>query len=332
MCSTESENQRLSSQHLGTITDPAGHELGTPADAAGDPACESSNQEQKFGLIVGRRPREQSRGVVVQKSESTLQALASVLQASPASDALVILGRLLDSLPIGFHVSDCGDAFHILYANRVWEQWLGPEKLPVAGKRLADLFPSAEEAGVIQLMREVCATGQPKHLKDFEFSELGVIEHGEAKGGGTSRWDWEIYPLSGPTGITHLLNVIMDVSRPHPRRKSPSKATRLAENIRREEASGVLRIFGVAPELRRPASRDRLSDREYQVADLLAMGFTNGAIARHLNLSAATVSSHVAHILAKLGFRSRAQVAAWVAGLGLGQPAGRPSIDAPARN
>ena len=55
----------------------------------------------------------------MKKSESTLQALASVLRASPESDALVTLGRLLDSLPIGFHVSDCGGAFHVLYANSV---------------------------------------------------------------------------------------------------------------------------------------------------------------------------------------------------------------------
>jgi hypothetical protein len=68
-----------------------------------------------------------------------------VLRTSPESDALVVLGRLLDSLPIGFHVSDCGGGlFHILYANRVWEHWLDPEKLPIAGKTLADLFPSAE--------------------------------------------------------------------------------------------------------------------------------------------------------------------------------------------
>ena len=105
----------------------------------------------------------------VQKSKSTLHALAAVLQASPESDALVILGRLLDSLPIGFHVSDCGGAFHILYANRVWERWLGPEKLPVAGKTLGELFPSAEQAGVLEIMREVCMTAQPKHLKSFEF-------------------------------------------------------------------------------------------------------------------------------------------------------------------
>jgi DNA-binding CsgD family transcriptional regulator len=233
-----------------------------------------------------------------------------VLRTSPESDALAVLGRLLDSLPIGFHVSDCGGGlFHILYANRVWEHWLDPEKLPIAGKTLADLFPSAEEAGVLTLMREVCATGQPKHLKGYEFRELG-------KGGkrqGTSRWDWEIYPLSDATGVTHLLNVIMEVSVPRPRRNGLSKEDQQAANRRREEASGVLRIFGLAPQVRDPRKQELLSEREREVADLLAMGFTNRAIARHLNVSSATVSSHVAHILSKLGFRSRAQVAAWVA-------------------
>jgi DNA-binding CsgD family transcriptional regulator len=250
-------------------------------------------------------------------SKSPLAALASVLRTSPESDALVVLGRLLDSLPIGFHVSDCGGgSFHILYANRVWEHWLDPEKLPVAGKTLADLFPSAEEAGVLTLMREVCATGQPKHLKGYEFRELG--EAGKHKG--TSRWDWEIYPLSDATGVTHLLNVIMDVSVPRPRRNGLSKEDQQAANLRREEASGVLRIFGLAPPVRDPTRQELLSEREREVADLLAMGFTNRAIARQLSVSSATVSSHVAHILSKLGFRSRAQVAAWVVGRRL-QPA-----------
>jgi len=240
-----------------------------------------------------------------------------VLRTSPESDALAVLGRLLDSLPIGFHVSDCGGGlFHILYANRVWEQWLDPGKLPIAGKTLADLFPSAEEAGVLTLMREVCASGQPKHLKGYEFRELG--EAGRRKG--TSRWDWEIYPLSDATGVTHLLNVIMDVSAPRPRRNGLSKGDQQAANLRREEASGVLRIFGLAPNVRDPRKQELLSERERQVADRLAMGFTNRAIARQLNVSSATVSSHVAHILSKLGFRSRAQVAAWVVGRRL-QPA-----------
>jgi DNA-binding CsgD family transcriptional regulator len=239
-----------------------------------------------------------------------------VLRASPESDALVILGRLLDSLPIGFHVSDCNDGFHILYANRVWERWLEPAKLPVVGKTFAGLFPTAEEAGVLELMRGVCATAQPQHLKAFEFRELGVVARGRR--GETSRWDWEIYPLSGPPGVTYLLNVIMDVSTSH-----RSSADRQDEMQRREEASGVLRIFGLAPEPAGPLSDDRLTEREYEVAELLATGLTNGAIAGQLNVTAATVSSHVAHILFKLRFRSRVQVAAWIVGRGLSSDAVR---------
>jgi PAS domain-containing protein len=183
----------------------------------------------------------------VQKSRSTLRALASVLRPAPDSDALVILGRLLDSLPIGFHLTDCGGEFHVLYANRVWERWLAPEKLPVAGKTLGELFPTAEAAGVLQLMREVCRTGRPKHLKGFEFRELGTVARG--KPGETSQWDWEIYPLSSKTGVTHLLNVIMDVSGTRPKRDAVSAEERQAVNRRREEADGVLRIFGLAPDL-----------------------------------------------------------------------------------
>lgn len=274
-------------------------------------------------MRAGKFPKGPSQ---VQKSQSALYALASVLRASPESDALVILGRLLDSLPVGFHVSDCGGEFHVVYANRVWERWLAADKLPVAGKTLGELFPSAEQAGVLQLMREVCATAQPKHLKGFEFRELGVLARGKL--GETSRWDWEIYPLSGPSGkVTHLLNVVMDVSEPSPKRGRLSKEDRQAENRRREQASGVLRIFGLAPDSPGTKREEKLSQRESEVAELLAMGFTNGGIADRLKVSSATVSSHVAHILSKLGFRSRAQVAAWVVGHRLKRGEDRESAD-----
>jgi len=56
----------------------------------------------------------------------------------------------------------------------------------------------------------------------------------------------------------------------------------------------------------------RLTRRERQVADLIAEGLTNQAIADRLVISPRTAQGHVEHILAKLGFTSRAQVAAWV--------------------
>jgi DNA-binding CsgD family transcriptional regulator len=59
-----------------------------------------------------------------------------------------------------------------------------------------------------------------------------------------------------------------------------------------------------------------LSPRELEVAALVAQGLTNSAIAARLFVSRATVSSHVTHILTKLGFSSRTQIAAWIVARG----------------
>ncbi|QSR24158.1 LuxR family transcriptional regulator [Nocardioides aromaticivorans] len=56
-----------------------------------------------------------------------------------------------------------------------------------------------------------------------------------------------------------------------------------------------------------------LTRRELEVAQLVAQGLSNKAIAETMVVSTRTVESHVRHILTKLGFRSRAQVAAWIA-------------------
>ncbi|MGW5113790.1 protein kinase domain-containing protein [Nocardia sp. NPDC004123] len=56
-----------------------------------------------------------------------------------------------------------------------------------------------------------------------------------------------------------------------------------------------------------------LTKRENQVADLIAQGLTNKQIAAKLVISQRTAQGHVEHILTKLGFTSRAQIAAWIA-------------------
>ncbi|WP_040701653.1 protein kinase domain-containing protein [Nocardia vinacea] len=56
-----------------------------------------------------------------------------------------------------------------------------------------------------------------------------------------------------------------------------------------------------------------LTTREREVADLVANGLTNRAIAARLHISPRTADGHVEHILTKLGFTNRAQIAAWVA-------------------
>lgn len=56
-----------------------------------------------------------------------------------------------------------------------------------------------------------------------------------------------------------------------------------------------------------------LSDREYDVARLVAAGLTNREIAARLVLSPKTVSAHVERILTKLDAGRRAEIAAWAA-------------------
>lgn len=54
-----------------------------------------------------------------------------------------------------------------------------------------------------------------------------------------------------------------------------------------------------------------LTRRENQVAGLVALGLSNKDIAAKLVISRRTAETHVEHILIKLGFTSRAQVATW---------------------
>jgi DNA-binding CsgD family transcriptional regulator len=56
-----------------------------------------------------------------------------------------------------------------------------------------------------------------------------------------------------------------------------------------------------------------LSARELEVAQLLAEGLTNRQIAQRLVISERTAQNHVQHILTKLGFSSRSQIAVWTA-------------------
>ncbi|HZO28041.1 MAG TPA: tetratricopeptide repeat protein, partial [Chloroflexota bacterium] len=60
-----------------------------------------------------------------------------------------------------------------------------------------------------------------------------------------------------------------------------------------------------------------LTTRELEVARLLARGFTNRQVAEELVIADRTATTHVTHILTKLGFSTRSQVAAWAVEQGL---------------
>ncbi|MFI6738668.1 ATP-binding protein [Nonomuraea sp. NPDC050451] len=71
------------------------------------------------------------------------------------------------------------------------------------------------------------------------------------------------------------------------------------------------------------AQTSPLTRREMEIARLVAQGMTNKAIASSLVIAQRTAEGHVEHILTKLGFNSRSQIAAWVGEQGL-LPGGAP--------
>ena len=72
------------------------------------------------------------------------------------------------------------------------------------------------------------------------------------------------------------------------------------------------------------AGRSPLSDRELEVAALVAEGLTNKEVATRLRLSVRTAENHVLNVMNKLGLDNRAQVAAWFT-------RSRPTGDGPTR-
>jgi DNA-binding CsgD family transcriptional regulator len=88
-------------------------------------------------------------------------------------------------------------------------------------------------------------------------------------------------------------------------------ATRLGSRPLAERADAFLRARrGRGPDTE---SWQPLTVREFEVARKIAEGMTNAELAEDLGISPKTASSHVEHILAKLGATRRAEIGAWVA-------------------
>lgn len=88
-----------------------------------------------------------------------------------------------------------------------------------------------------------------------------------------------------------------------------------------QRAASRLRGHGVRLGVRGPRRRPRhgwaaLTETELRVAELAAAGMSNPDIAGRLLLSRRTVQTHVSHILAKLGARSRREIAEYAPGVG----------------
>jgi DNA-binding NarL/FixJ family response regulator len=94
----------------------------------------------------------------------------------------------------------------------------------------------------------------------------------------------------------------------------PSVQRRLLEAL----ASGAhVGVPGAAPSA---ATDDGLTAREEKVLSVIAEGLSNSEIAGRLYVSAATIKTHVNHLLAKTGCRDRAALVAYAYHTGRARP------------
>ena len=73
--------------------------------------------------------------------------------------------------------------------------------------------------------------------------------------------------------------------------------------------NAIRRGLGLPP--LHPATAPSVTPRQLQVAALVARGWSNRQIADELVITERSAESHVERIRTRLGFRSRAQIAAW---------------------
>ncbi|WP_432035538.1 response regulator [Streptomyces cucumeris] len=74
----------------------------------------------------------------------------------------------------------------------------------------------------------------------------------------------------------------------------------------------LLRQFQEPEKPRAKQPLEALTEREVEIAGLVAQGMTNAEIAGELFISAGTVKTHIANVQRKLDVRNRVGIAAWV--------------------
>lgn len=127
-------------------------------------------------------------------------------------------------------------------------------------------------------------------------------------------WQPVRQPLFGSPTLLDYHEQCEDRTRTALGNRAFSKATRDGEQLSLDAA--IHYALGQSPNTNNPPSAaptSPLTPREREISELIALGLTNKDIATELVISRRTVDTHVEHILTKLDFTSRAQIAAWTA-------------------
>jgi predicted ATPase/DNA-binding CsgD family transcriptional regulator/Tfp pilus assembly protein PilF len=133
--------------------------------------------------------------------------------------------------------------------------------------------------------------------------------------------DRVVYHQYATSVRARLGNTVSDTRWSEGEQMSQAEAMRYAQDHCSHLAESRPQSHRAATRLHRRRIRQEfggLTTREREVVTLIVQGKTNREIANLLVISERTVDKHVGQILSKLGFRARAQVAAWAVEKGLG--------------
>ena len=202
-----------------------------------------------------------------------------------------------------------GESFHRAYA--LWTFGLfvmNQGDLP----RAAQLIQ--QSIGLRRELRDL--TGLGWSLESLAWAESALQHHGRAAtllGAADRHWEIMGRPLQTYQHMYPFHEASVQAG--HEQLGRGRFETAFAKGAAFSVDDGIAYALGEHPATATPSSEPDtlLTAREQEIAQLIADGLSNRQIANRLTISVRTAESHAQHILTKLGFRTRAQIAAWVA-------------------
>lgn len=144
--------------------------------------------------------------------------------------------------------------------------------------------------GIEATRRIMAAPGSPPRVLALTTFDLDEYVYAAVRAGASGF----LLKDASPDDLVHAVRVVARGDRI----LAPAVTTRLLDEFARRPEPGAL-----------PPAIAALTEREREVARLVAAGLSNAEIGRRLYLSEATVKTYLSRLLAKLGVRDRVQLA-----------------------
>src|SRR5947208_6486962 len=96
-------------------------------------------------------------------------ALSPVLFGFGDPDSLV---ELLNANPAGIVLVEASHDLPVVYCNDAFQRWVPPQRRPVEGPSLPELFAWSDRAAIRAAYRAVAPTGQPVHWRSRPYHEV----------------------------------------------------------------------------------------------------------------------------------------------------------------